>query len=74
MMYLEHEKLAAVRDHSQAIGEFLEWMDNQDITRCRWVKTDWGGEYMIDHRKIDGNILKLILRGWKRRYVTEVAC
>jgi hypothetical protein len=36
------------------------------------VKTDWGGEYMIDYRKIDGNILKLILIG-EEGYVTEVA-
>lgn len=28
MEYPEHEKLAKVKDESQAIGEFLEWLEN----------------------------------------------
>ena len=27
--YPEHEKLAEVRDRSQAIGEFLEWLEDE---------------------------------------------
>lgn len=27
--YPEHEKMAAVKDHSQAIGEFLEWLSSE---------------------------------------------
>ena len=31
-MYPEHEKLAKIKDQSQAIGEFLEWLgDKKDI-------------------------------------------
>lgn len=32
----EHDKLTAVKDHSQAIGEFLEWMSSDGIIKCRW--------------------------------------
>lgn len=31
MVNPEHVKLQAVADRSQAIGEFLEWLDEQDI-------------------------------------------
>lgn len=30
----EHEKLAAIKDKSQAIGGFLEWLEEQGITLC----------------------------------------
>ncbi len=37
--YPEHEKLSAVKDQSQAIGEFLEWLEsgdfNEDYGRIR---------------------------------------
>lgn len=34
--YPEHEKLKAVRDRSQAVGEFLEWLFGQGYAICRW--------------------------------------
>lgn len=34
--YPEHDKLSAISDKSQAIGEFLEWMSGQGIQRMRW--------------------------------------
>lgn len=37
MTYPEHEKLEAVKDKSQAIGEFLDF---GTYTLCRWVELD----------------------------------
>ena len=43
----EHEKLAAIKDKSQTIGEFLEWLPTQGITLCTYYygrkKGDDGG-------------------------------
>jgi hypothetical protein len=32
----ECEKLAAVSEESNKIGEFLEWLDSQQVTLCKW--------------------------------------
>lgn len=37
MTYPEHEKLDAVKERSQAIGEFLDF---GTYTLCRWVELD----------------------------------
>lgn len=35
--YPEHEKLAEVAEHSQAIGEFLDWLQNEKgYTIAKW--------------------------------------
>lgn len=35
--YPEHEKLEKVKEQSQTIGEFLEWMNEEKgIVACRW--------------------------------------
>lgn len=34
--YPEHERLRAIKDQSQAIGEFLDWMSTQGVVRARW--------------------------------------
>jgi hypothetical protein len=37
--YPEHQKLQAVKDKSQAIGEFIEWlMCTKKLTIARWMK------------------------------------
>jgi hypothetical protein len=36
MKYKEHEKLAEVKDESQAIGAFLEWLEGEGLSICRW--------------------------------------
>lgn len=36
MEYPEHEKLKAVKDKSQIIGEFLEWLDAEGIRLARY--------------------------------------
>lgn len=36
MDYPEHERLSKVRDKSQAIGEFLEWLNEQDLHLARY--------------------------------------
>ena len=35
--YPEHDKLAKIRDKSQAIGEFLEWLQEKGIHLGRYV-------------------------------------
>lgn len=34
--YPEHDKLHAVKDKSQAIGEFVEWLQEQGIHLASW--------------------------------------
>lgn len=34
--YPEHEKLDKVREKSQSIGEFLEWLDQRGIVSAKW--------------------------------------
>jgi len=34
--YPEHDKLTEVREQSQAIGEFLEWLEGQGVKLCRY--------------------------------------
>lgn len=37
--YPEHEKLLQVQDKSQAIGEFLDWLQNEEkVTLCKLGK------------------------------------
>jgi len=36
--YPEHEKLKAVKDRSQAIGEFIEWLGDNDMAVCEWTE------------------------------------
>lgn len=39
--YLEHEKLRAIVDKSQAIGEFVEWLEyEKQIHLCEYVDRD----------------------------------
>lgn len=37
--YPEHTKLRAVKDRSQCVGEFIEWLDEQGIFLAEY----WGG-------------------------------
>jgi len=43
MIYSEHEKLHKVKDQSLAIGQFLEWL-NQDKSYviCEWDENGYG--------------------------------
>lgn len=34
--YPEHDKLTQVREQSQAIGEFLEWLEGRGVNLCRY--------------------------------------
>lgn len=34
--YPEHDKLSAIHEKSQAIGEFLEWLEGQGVKLCRY--------------------------------------
>jgi hypothetical protein len=44
--YPEHEKLKAVKDRSQAIGEFLEWLqEEKGLSICKW--SDEEREYLL---------------------------
>lgn len=35
--YPEHEKLAEIKDISQSIGEFLEWLTDHDYDIGHWI-------------------------------------
>ena len=37
MGYPEHEKLRAVRDTSQVIGAFIEWLEETGRTVAKWM-------------------------------------
>lgn len=37
--YPEHQKLQAIKDKSQAIGEFLDWLfSEKDLRLAQWMK------------------------------------
>ena len=36
--YPEHDKLTAVADQTQAIGEFIEWLEGKGIFLARYVE------------------------------------
>lgn len=41
MDYPEHDKLSAIKDKSQSIGEFLEWLDfEKNYTICSLGEAD----------------------------------
>jgi len=44
--YPEHTKLHAVAERTQAVGEFLEWLQGQDIHLLTWVEEDIPGDEM----------------------------
>ena len=51
--YPEHEKLAAIKERSQAIGGFLEWLDEKGIVLCT-LRDEFGGEqYFPIYRSIN---------------------
>lgn len=45
IVYPEHEKLALIKDQSQAIGEFIEWLRDQGVHFVTYGGTD--GDYPI---------------------------
>ena len=49
--YPECEKMSAVRDQSQSIGKFLEWLqDKKDISLCEMIEGEGEiGEYVPFH-------------------------
>lgn len=51
--YPEHEKLRAVKDKSQTIGDFLSWLDENDRVIC---KRDRDGDFC----PVRGTIEKLL--------------
>jgi hypothetical protein len=43
--YPEHDKLRAIKDKSQAVGEFLEWLrDTKGLTICRRLEAETNGK------------------------------
>lgn len=58
MDYPEHEKLTAIQDKSQLLGEFLEWARSNDYDFChRTIQeegTPWERvEYRPSHKAVD---------------------
>jgi hypothetical protein len=52
--YPEHENLSAISDKSQAIGEFIDWLETRSIKLCRR-----GGPH-AEYLPIDTTIEKLL--------------
>ncbi len=52
--YPEHEKLAEVAEHSQAIGEFLDWLLHEKSYHIAqwWERGSSDGELLPVHRSI----------------------
>lgn len=61
MTYPEHEKQAKIIDKSQAIGEFLDWLQNEEgITLAHYDDSYYQGHVLTPvHRSI---------QGWLARY------
>jgi len=53
--YPEHDKLSAVRERSQAIGEFIEWLPSKGLHLAEFVEDSDplnDGVLMLAHRPI----------------------
>jgi len=50
--YPEHEKLHKVKRESQAIGEFIEWLNGQGVHLCR-IPPEFDHTYYPIHRSIE---------------------
>jgi len=54
--YPEHDKLHKVADKSQAVGDFLEWLQNKkEVVLCKWKEWE-EEEKCIPVRKPDGSL------------------
>ena len=49
--YPEHDKLSAIKDQSQACGEFLEWLGSQGILLCS-IPPDYDHTWLPIHRNV----------------------
>lgn len=49
--YPEHEKITAIKEQSQAIGTFLEWLGNQGLELCRYNMAE--DQYLPDYMGIE---------------------
>ena len=67
--YPEHEKLAKIKEQSQAIGEFLEWLESKHRSICKWQEGITEADRIIDafataHGKGNPDINEEPERGW----------
>jgi predicted Rossmann fold nucleotide-binding protein DprA/Smf involved in DNA uptake len=49
-LFPEHDKLHAIKDQSQRIGDFLEWLSSRGYVICTWDEHDWPRP---EHRRIE---------------------
>ena len=75
-MYPEHEKLSAVAEASQAIGEFIDF---GPYVLAEWVEDDLGHKYLVPVYKSINSILAeyfdidlFKLEAEKRRMIQEL--
>lgn len=45
--YPEHEKLRAISDQSQTVGEFVEWMGQQGIHLGEYLHGEWSQARLV---------------------------
>lgn len=53
--YPEHEKMQKVQHHSQAAGEFIEWLEENDHFIVEWVCSEehLGGGFFREPRPLE---------------------
>lgn len=60
--YPEHDKLHKVKDKSQAIGEFLEWLKNEGISLCLPQGGDYWSEIEDEYIPISISQIQLLAK------------
>jgi hypothetical protein len=56
--YPECDKALEVREESQAIGNFLAWLDENHFTICERNTGGWTGHYMPTRKSIETLLAK----------------
>jgi hypothetical protein len=70
--YPEHDKLHAIKDESQACGEFIDWLRSQGMHLCyphKHTKSCW--ERGTVEPPVDGKHRSYSLDEWHRKYTDE---
>jgi hypothetical protein len=73
--YPEHEKLSKVRDKSQAIGEFIDWLKSQGVELSVWIDDEHQIPYLASTEKILANYFCIDLdrlEAEKRQMLDEI--
>jgi hypothetical protein len=67
IVYTEHEKLSKIKDESQALGAFIEWLESEGVHMpAKWHRrsmNEWLARYFeIDLNKLEEEKLHMLNR------------